>query len=136
MCVTSQDQLLVRGSVDGRKCIRLLDAITGSIIREIIPSCHHPIFPVNDFPTIPDCVLECCWDCNEIRKLSLHNDDVGIVYDECRPCKTCAGPHYSLLVLNDYGQVLQLEWNEDKGKLGLTHETHKHTLDLLLQYIT
>ena len=123
MSVNSKDQLVLRG-VSYKSCEQLIWTVTrqtGNTTAQIASQCHCRLCPMMRYPDNPDFILETCARCKVIRRYNINTAESEIVYEGCKPWKVCEGPEGSVFVIDVEGELLLLEWREEKKELELVH---------------
>ena len=83
--------LLVREKVGARYLIRIWKRSSGYWINEFSSTCNH-IATVKKHPLRPDCVLEGCPECKEIRSYNIYTEEMSNVHNGSTITRIFDGP--------------------------------------------
>ena len=120
MRVNIKDQLLLRGWLDEKGFIKIIDKNTGCTANAFPSLCNHFQYcRVNEHPTNPEFVVEACTMCDAVRAYNLNTSQGHRVYVGCKPFQICSGPPGTVLIIDIEHRILQLRWSEEKQKFHL-----------------
>ena len=62
----------------------------------------------------PEFILVACEECKVIRSYNINTAESKTIYTRCKPGSVCKGLDRSVFVTDVEGELLQLEWKEEK----------------------
>ena len=120
---SSRDQLVIRGQSYGsdEQFICTMARQTGKKMAQFKSKCCHIFCPIMEHPADPNFILEACGTCEVIRSYNIITAESKTIYTGCKPLSFCKGPEGSVFVTDGEGELLQLEWREDREEPRLIH---------------
>ena len=78
---------------------------------------HRPCIRIYQLPLDSKIVLETCCDCNLIRRYNTEDGTNTTVPKQCEAKVICHGPQDTLLVRDNFSNILTLKWNKEKKEV-------------------
>ena len=127
MCANSRDEVVTRGEKSWTSGSRVKQYIkiverTGKNTAKITSKCHHIFCPIIEHPMDPNLLLEACEECEVIRCYNINTAESKTVYTGCKPEKVCIGSEGYVFVIDVEGELIQLQWREEKEELELANK--------------
>ena len=120
---SSRDQLVIRGQSYGsdEQFICTMARQTGNKTAQFKSKCCHMFCPIMEHPVDPNFILEACGTCEVIRSYNVITSESNTICTGCKLISACKGPESSVFVIDREGELLQLEWREDREKRKTVH---------------